>query len=237
MRLAFCDDEKYFREELCRRLSKFAKEYGYDFTYYEYGDGYELLESEVAFDLIFMDYRMKNINGIDTVSKLRKRNIKTKVIFVSNYSEVVYDSLKVETFRFLVKPIDENELYEAISAFIKSYESEHYKIFKDVENDRMCRVNESEIIYAEADNVYAKIRTSDNCYRYNKTLSSFENSIKSDCFFRTHRAFLVNFDYIESFSDSQIYFVNGERALITKTKFKGFKNAYFNYLKRKNLGG
>lgn len=236
MKIAICDDEKFFRTELRSKLDEYAFKYGYDFSYYEYSDGQELLYSKSAFDLIFMDFQMKNINGIDTVAALRKRNIKTVVIFISSFKDVVFDCLIVQTFRFLVKPLDYEKLSEALSAFITDYETEEFIILKDVENDKMCRVSELSVIYAEADDTLTKVRTFDHCYQYNQTLSSFEKNIKSNFFYRTHRAFLINFNYIQDYSNSEITFENGEKASLTKTKFKKFQNAYFDFLKRKTIG-
>lgn len=73
MHIAICDDESYFRKVLQEQLTIYSNEYGYDFVFYEYKDGLDLLASKLVFDLIFMDYQMRQINGIDTVGTLRKR--------------------------------------------------------------------------------------------------------------------------------------------------------------------
>lgn len=61
MRIAICDDERFFREELRKQLDNYAKEYAFDFVYTEFPSGQLLLESSIEFDLIFMDYQMANI--------------------------------------------------------------------------------------------------------------------------------------------------------------------------------
>ena len=102
MHIAICDDEEFFRKSLIEQLNKYSIEKGLDFLYYEYNDGVDLLASKIDFDIIFMDFQMKDKNGIDTVSALRQRNNNTHVIFASSYKDVVFDSLKVKTFRFLI---------------------------------------------------------------------------------------------------------------------------------------
>ena len=82
MRIAICDDEKYFRDVLKEQLNKYTNEYGVDFVYSEFSSGELLLESNIDFDLIFIDYQMHSINGIDTIDFLRKRNDKTIVILI-----------------------------------------------------------------------------------------------------------------------------------------------------------
>lgn len=85
MRIAICDDEKVFRDILKKELKNYAREFGFDFVYTEFSSGENLLSSDTDFDLIFMDYQMKTINGIDTVDKMRNRNDKTVVVFMTSY--------------------------------------------------------------------------------------------------------------------------------------------------------
>ena len=159
MRIAICDDERFFRKELRKQLDNYAKEYAFDFVYTEFSSGQLLLESTIDFDLIFMDYQMANINGLTTVASLRKRNNKTTVIFVSNYPNIVFKSMRFQTYRFLVKPLDYTELCEALDSFISKYNSDAFVLLHDEDNDRMKRISENDIIYAEANNRYCKIMT------------------------------------------------------------------------------
>ena len=184
MRIAICDDEKFFRDTLKRKLDKYANEFAVNFVYSEFQSGDMLLASNIDFDLIFMDYQMRTINGIDTVDKMRKRNDKTIVVFITNYPDVALESIKVQPYRFLIKPVDHEKLYEALDSFVEKYNSDAYVLVCDEEKDKMKRVAEWDIIYAEADNIYCKVITANNCYLYKNTLSNFEKQLKSDLFYR-----------------------------------------------------
>lgn len=235
MRIAICDDEKFFRDSLKRDLEGYAKEYSLDFVYSEFPAGEPLLLSNTEFDLIFMDYQMGKMNGIDIVGNMRNREDETTVIFVSNYDEMVFDSMKVHTHRFLTKPVNIEKLHEALDSFIKEYYFEKYVLLYSEEEDKICRISEKEIIYAEADNIYSKIRTAKASYKFKGTLSKFERSLKSDFFFRTHRSYLVNFNFIDSYTHSEIRFTNNEKASLTKTKYSDFKKKYIAFIKQKNI--
>ena len=136
MHIAICDDEHFFRKSLSKELYRYADELGLDFIIYEYADGMELLNADMSFDLIFMDHQMKDKNGLDTVSILRKRNVDTAVIFVSSYKDVVFDSMKVNAFRFLVKPFEKEDLYEALDSVIKNQAKTAYIVVKDTVNQK-----------------------------------------------------------------------------------------------------
>lgn len=236
MKIAICDDEKLFRESLKQALNAYSAEYGLNFLYFEYSDGKSLLTNTLSYDLIFMDYQMQHMNGIDVIDVLRKRNDNTAVIFVSSYKEMVFDSLKVQTHRFLVKPLDTDKLYEAMTAFIAMHNNDNILLLKNEKMDIVERISEESIIYAEADNIYCKIRTDKNTYLYKRTLSKFEKELKSDFFYRVHRSYIVNFKYIASYSQSEILLENNEKALLTKTKYYQFQKAYMDFLKRSSIG-
>ena len=233
MRIAICDDEKFFRNSLKKDLEDYAKKHLLEFAYSEFSSGELLLSSNIEFDLIFMDYQMDKINGIDTVGRIRNREDNTTVIFISSYKEMVFDSMEVDTYRFLIKPINLEKLHKALDDFIKKYHSERYVLLYNEEEDKICRIAESSIIYAEADNIYSKVRTAKSFYKFKGTLSKFEHSLKSAFFYRTHRSYVVNFNFINSYTQSEIRFENNEKACLTKTKFSKFQKSYIDFLKKK----
>lgn len=130
MKIAICDDEYIFRNTLRNALNKYSSDLGLTFIYYEYDNGIKMLSDNLSYDLIFMDYQMCGMNGIDVISTLRKRNDNTTVIFISSYKEVVFDSMKVQTHRFLVKPLDETKLHEALNAFLAMNEKDNVLLLK-----------------------------------------------------------------------------------------------------------
>ena len=235
MRIAICDDEKFFRDSLKKNLKDYAQKYALDFVYSEFSSGEMLLLSNIDFDLIFMDYQMDKVNGIDTVGRLRNMENDTTVIFITNYYDVVLDTFKVQTHRFLTKPINIERLHEALDSFIKKYNTQKYILLYSEEDDKTCRIAEKSIIYAEADNIYTKVRTAKAIYKFKGTLSKFERSLKSDFFYRSHRSYLVNFNYIDSFTHSEIQFDNNEKASLTKTKYSEFQRKHIDFIKQKKL--
>ena len=234
MKIAICDDEAFFRSDLMKLLDSYSQDNGQTFSYYEYDNGASLLLSDTAFDLIFMDYQMKDINGIDTVQALRKRNDNTKVVFISSFKDVVFESLKVQTYRFILKPIEKEKLYEALDSFIAEYKSENVLLLKNSDNS-VDRVFEKSVIYIEAANFHCRIRTFNNTYECKKNISKLEKELKSDFFFKTHRSYIVNLAYIVKYSETEIYLENNEKALLAKSNYTIFQKAYMDYLKRVNI--
>lgn len=231
MKIAVCDDEKLFRNDLVRTLNQYCTERGQVILIDEYDDGSKLLKSTASYDIIFLDHQMKNLSGLDTIKSLRDKNNSTKVVFVSSYADIVFDSMKYNTFRFLVKPVDKDKLFEAVDEAINELSSEFKIVAKDIEYNQSVVIPEKDIIYAQAENVYTYIVTESASYRYPYNLSNLGDELRSDFFMRTHRSYLVNFNHITSFDKSGIILSNGHKAVVSRSKYKDFSTFYMNYIK------
>ena len=149
---------------------------------------------------------------------------------------VLLSCLKVKTFRFLIKPIEKEKLYEALNSLIREKSNRFTVLVRNTEQSANYRILERNIIFAQAENVSTLIYASDKCYKYADTLSAFQKELSSDFFFRSHRSFLVNMKYITNYSKNEIIFSTGEKALLSKIKYKEFQKTYFDFMKRESIG-
>ena len=192
--------------------------------------GKELLAFPQELDLIFLDYQMKELDGLETARKLRAAHIDTPVIFLTSFPHIVFDTFEVNAYRFLVKPVDPEKLTAAMDDLLSDQETDQYIVIKDGESTR--RINIDDILYAEASDKTCFVRTTDDGFVYKKTLSEFESLLPEDRFFRSHRAYLVGFRHVVSHTDTTILLDNQEKALISKLKRTPFKKAFQDYIKR-----
>ncbi len=96
------------------------------------------------------------------------------MIFASSYKDVVFDSLKVKTFRFLIKPIEKEKLYEALNSLIREKKATALLYWFVIQNSQLITVYLNGILFfAQAENVSTLIYASDKCYKYADTLFSF----------------------------------------------------------------
>ncbi|WP_295154920.1 LytTR family DNA-binding domain-containing protein [uncultured Ruminococcus sp.] len=232
MKIAVCDDEKVYRDEIIELLNIYSAENNIILDITEFEDGVKLVSSKTVFDMIFLDHQMNDLNGLDTIKSIRQKNIETKVVFVSSYSEIVFDSMKYNAFRFIVKPVSRDKLFEAMDSALEMLNNERRLIVKDEEYNESIVVYEKEVIYAQADNVYTYIITDKGSYRYPYNLSALEEELDSGGFFRTNRSYIVNLEHINSYDKTGIILSNGHKAVISRGKYKEFNNCYLNYIKK-----
>ena len=70
--IAICDDERDFREQIRDFLYQYQKSEQIHFRIVETQTGQQLLNlMSEEIDIVFLDIKMKNLNGIQTAQKLR----------------------------------------------------------------------------------------------------------------------------------------------------------------------
>ena len=235
MKIAVCDDEKIFFNELNELFTQYSKEMQEQIYALYFSTGRDLLSSQLKFDIIFMDYQMNDLDGMETCRILRTRKNDTTIIFLTSFPQVVFQSFEVNTFRFLVKPIKKQDVFDAINAYIKSVNNDDFLLINT--NDGSFRLKLSEIIYIEAQGKSCIIRTVDNSFQSCKYLKEFEKLLPTDSFMRTHKSCIVHFLHINNHDNTTIYFDNGERGTIGKRYLSTFKKSFQIYIMRYNTRG
>ena len=230
MKIAICDDKNFFHRDLKEKLDAYAASRHLPVLYTDFTRGSDLVASTQEFDLIFMDYQMEGMDGLETSRKLRAKELDTPIIFLTSFPHIVFESFSVNTYRFLVKPLDAEKLTQAMDDFLADMADERYVVIQDADDTRRIRIDD--IIYAEASDKYCYIRVGKEVILYKKTLAEFEKMLPADQFFRSHRTYLVGFRHIISHTAGDIIFDNQERALISKLKLSSFRSAFVDYVKR-----
>ena len=183
---ALCDDDKYIIEELKKLLLTYAKENRIIIDIDEFESGEKLLNSENNYDIIVLDFQLGSTDGLTVAKELRKRNVLSCIIFLTSYPHFMIDAFEVNTFRFLLKPIDKSKFFKAIDDYVKIVDA-NYPITL-IQNKELKKINSNEICFIEADGKYSNIL---HYLRYFKGISfgSYKSSpkvlfCKNSSFFR-----------------------------------------------------
>ena len=234
MRIAICDDEKNIRELIGGKVSKQYPEA--DIVFFQSGE--ELLLSDKHIDILFLDIQMSGRNGMETARELRKKDKSVILIFVTAVEEYVFQAFDVGAFNYIVKPIDDGKFSDVLYRAVDERSSQN--INKKEPEERYVLINNSgvhtkvmldEIVYAEVFNRKVVIHKLDGEIEYYGKMSDLE-LLAGDSFFRPHRAYLINFKYVEKYNATTIYLERGT-VLMAKLKFPEFVKNYMRYLQKR----
>lgn len=198
-------------------------------------------------DVVFLDIQMPNYAGYEIVDYIDEINF--EIIFVTAHDQYAIKAFELNAIDYLVKPIDRQKLQEALEKLEKKLLREYvFKDYKKIVNhirDKNQKkivipelgnrriLNLEDIIAIEADGAYTTIHLVNNkIVTTSKNLKYFENKLTDEnSFFRTHRAWIVNINYLElinktsrtiTFRDSNIV------AKIARTKQHEFEKLLTN---------
>ena len=236
MRIGICEDDLPVAQKLAQKTRAFFSEQGYPCDVQIFADGGTLLGYAYGFDLVFLDCRLPDGNGLDVARRLNEKADPPMIVFVSAYREYVFESFEVGTFRYLLKPIDDEVLNKTLDSFMRYYDRDTVIGIPTKEQNRF--LNLSDIVYIESNGKHSIVRFvgsgQTDCLYYDSTrpLAEFAEIIRSPRFFRTHKSFLVNLRYIEKIEAGKITLTVGEQVELSRRNMKAFHRVYNNYLKK-----
>ncbi|WP_294877267.1 MULTISPECIES: response regulator [unclassified Sulfurospirillum] len=78
-------------------------------------------------DLIITDIKMPHLSGIDLAKKIRENDQKADIIIITAYTEVDFmlEAIELSLLRYIVKPITEPKLFDALEKFLQAKEKAH----------------------------------------------------------------------------------------------------------------
>jgi len=178
------------------------------------------LIKKVKPDVVFLDIEMPGKSGLQLLEELPREQINYEIIFTTAFNEYALKAFRLSAIDYLLKPIPEKDLMEAIARLRERKDQKAVKSRLEALTSNLNQENEKvlcipvlngydylklqEIEFIEADGSYAKITTIDNkCKLVSKNLKYFENALTDqNRFVRVHRSFLINLDQMKSFNRS-----------------------------------
>lgn len=236
MRIAVCDDEKEVTEVLAEKIHKIYPEAA--LAIYQSGD--ELLLADIQPDILLLDIHMTGKNGMETAREFRGKYRDTILIFVTALEEYVFQAFDVGAFHYLVKPFDDKKFEEVMRKAAGEIEDREQKSdicpqkppsFMIKTGGKHITVNPEEIIYAEVFNRKIILHTVNEDIEYYGKMKELETKVGED-FYRSHRAYLVNFNYVRKYDATTIYLEKGQ-ALMAKQNYSKFVKCFLRYIQRK----
>lgn len=245
MRIGICDDEKEIREELKVKIKERIGSPVSDCSglgeIVSYETGEELLSDENVPDILFLDIHMPGKDGMEAAGELRRKKKGLILIFVTALEEYVFQAFDVGAFHYLVKPFSDERFYEVLDKAVAEYEENRREDHKNADREKRymvvktrgsrIRVILDTILYAEVFNRKIILYTTEGEVEYYGKMAELQTRLGED-FYRTHRGYLVNFQYVKKYDASGVIMENGKQVIMSKKQFPGFVKAYLRYNKR-----
>lgn len=231
MRILICDDDDYIVEQLQKYIQEFFHRNHYASPEIAaFHDGESLLKDKGEKDMVFLDVEMKGLSGIYVGNKLKQENERILIFIVTSFMEYLDDAMRCRVFRYLTKPLDKERLFRNLKDAIRIYNSATYKIPIETK-EGVHTINTSELIFVESISHKIILHTTFGDFESIHPLKYWLDTLPTQCFFQTHKSFLVNFKHVTDFDHSVVHLYNARfTAYLTKRKYNRFKDAFLLYM-------
>ncbi|MFR9069150.1 LytR/AlgR family response regulator transcription factor [Paraclostridium tenue] len=230
IRIAICEDEKETQSLIENYLHNILKNINIEYEIQKYSLGEELLESNLKeIDILLLDIQMGQINGMDTARKIREVDNKMEIIFITSLIDYVQDGYEVKAYRYLLKPIELEELKKHVLTCIKEIKNKNnYILIKNKSNT--YKIQSNEIKYIEVQKKNMLIHTINKTFDVRYSLEKIEKDLKLDKFVRCHKSFLVNLSYVENIKLNTAILESGEEVPVSRYRYKDVKEKFLKFL-------
>jgi two-component system LytT family response regulator len=239
MKAVVIDEEKDSREILANYVTKYCP----DVTVCGYGEsvstGLDAIKKHQP-DIVFLDIEMPYGNGFDLLEKCSDFTFET--VFVTAFDNYAIQALNQSAAYYLLKPIDIEELLKAVEKIRTERQTENYTqhakvLLNNINGEAQQKimlptmegfeiVSIHSILYCEAvDNFTRFFFENTQPLLICRTLKYFEEILRSHRFFRIHRSYVINPNYVIRYSKGKGGYVtmkNNQELEISANKKKEF---------------
>lgn len=209
IKIGICDDEMGIRAFLDCVITDYFMQKGLLFEVKKYATGTALLQSREQFDMIFLDISMPGLDGIEIGRQIRKNDQDVKIIYITAYEHYALKAFRVKAFQYIVKPIEQDKLYEALDGAIKGMDGEKNQAVLEIKG-YLFRANQVIIIEAQD---HCLIVCENGIQRNSVIkgrLKDIEPELKKLKFEKVRRGLWMNPIHIKLRTDEKIYMDNGK---------------------------
>ena len=241
LQVIIVEDEFHSRETLKAFLTEYCPEVEILETASNVEEAIEKI-SALRPNLVFMDIELQTGTGFDVIQKVK--HLDFHLIFTTAFEHYAIKAIKFSSIDYLLKPIDLDELLEAVQkvkALIESESRQHllenllnnFQV-SNPENRKICLstaegmefIPANHISYCEANGSYTDFHLTDNRKLVvSKNLKEYENLLADMNFMRVHNSFLINLEEVKKFVKSEggyIVMNNDKQVSISNSKRDDF---------------
>lgn len=229
LRLVVCDDDKaqieLMRDHLVRALFRLNM----DMEIASHTSGAALLEAFAGgqgADIIFLDIRLGDSNGIDIAKCIREINKNVLIIFVTGRMDYIFKGYEVRAFRYIVKPVSSETVADVLLQALRELQINDTGSIRFREKGEIVRVDLADIVYFEAQNHRIQAICTGAAHCFYGRLGELETNLSDKGFVRCQKGYLVNAVHIRRIGKSDILLDNGSTIPLSSNFSKSTKDKF-----------
>ena len=201
IKVLIADDERYSRDELKHLLKAFPSLQVIGEA--ESGEAVIMKAVHLQPHAVFLDVEMPKMNGMEVAKSLMALKRVPLIIFATAYPQFAAEAFRYEATDYLLKPYDEEMVRQTVQRIEKQLlPANRHETIKTTgklaieEDGEIIYVEPKDIIYLFRDDKVSRIIAKSGSYETKISLKELESRLNPFSFFRIHKGYLVNLEYV-----------------------------------------
>lgn len=236
MRIAICDDDEQERACLSRMITEYqlSREVSFDCLLFHNGTEFLCDLKGGEYDLVLLDVLMPGVSGMQVAQELRELDKNVKIIFISSSPEFAIESYSVGAYHYLLKPVDADSFFRLLDRARSELFMQAEQGFALKNREGVVGISFTRLEYVEVINKTVVFHLANGVvYETAAALADFEEMLLSRPeFLKTHRSYIINISYIETFSGNCVVTKSGYEIPVSRHRRNQVRDAYIHFLQR-----
>lgn len=228
MRVAICDDEKKYVDEIEKSVKTILLEKNITAQFDLFSDSAEIFNCNNFYDMVFLDIEMKPCSGIDIAKKLKQINPYIIIFIITSYDQYLDDAMDLDVFRYIKKPLDFKRLRNGIFKALENIDSKIITFF--LKNGEVStNVLSDDIVYIETAGRATRVVTVRDEFLSENKMDFWKSKLIASFFYNVHKSFIINMKHISDYKRDTVTLLNKYNIPIAYRKQAEFRSYFLKY--------
>lgn len=228
MRLAVCDANVADMQELVSKLRELAEDMGISCSVREFRSARLLLETakSSAFDAVFLETELGGTGGLELARKLRFYQEDVEIVFVTSKEKYALAAYSVFPLGYLLKPAERRRLYPLLLRVAHKAKESGPTLRCMTADGGEALIPRDELLYIEVMGNRLFFHGLHEVVEGIGSLSGVSENLPERLFYRAHRNFVVNLQYVRKIGHYYFTMQNGDKVAVAKNRYTEAKAVF-----------
>lgn len=226
MKIAIVENEVAHCEYLQNLLLQWSEENRTILDVVTFTCGESVLQSALdSVALVFLDIQMSGMDGVETAHQMREYGFTGELVFLTAFSEYVFQGYDVRAFNYLLKPPSYIQIAKCLDYVAEKLHEQRYTFRY---RGSVLQVPYSKILYFSSANHYTHIVTTDEVLKQLEPMRSIHAYLPSQFLF-CHRTIIINMDHVLMLSGKELLLSNNETIPVSQKYLADVREILLSY--------
>lgn len=187
--------------------------------------------ADQLYDLILLDIQLPGIDGMEAAKRLRKQDMITPIIFITNLAQYAVKGYEVDALDFIVKPASYQQLSMKLQKALRIINRRTDNNIAITVDRNIRFISSLQLMYIEVIRHDLHFHLADQkVLRCRGSLSKMEEQLSGSNFIRISSCYLVNMEYISGLTPHSVIIFENVELTISRALRKNVLSKLTSYI-------